>query len=191
MYSLDRGRLGWRLTSGLFDRKALFCYAPSIMFMIRFQRIGRKNDPAYRIAVLPKASGPKAGKFVDLVGTYNPKTKATTLKTDAIKSWMAKGAQLSPSLHNLLVKEGVIEGAKTPKVVSQKNLGKNIAKKAAEDAAQAAKAAEEATKAEAAAAKVAEEAAAADAVEEVAPEAPAETPAEVAPEAPTEEAPAA
>ena len=173
--------------------------------MIRFQRIGRKNDPAFRIAVLPKASGPKAGKFVDLVGTYNPKTKATTLKTDAIKSWMAKGAQVSPSLHNLLVKEGVIEGTKTAKVVSQKNLGKNIAKKAAEEAAAAAKAAEEAAKAEAAAAKAAEEAAAAaaeapapevapeasvveEAPAEVAPETPAE---EVAPEAPAEEAPAA
>ena len=60
------------------------------MLMIRFQRIGRKNDPAFRIAVLPKAAGPKAGSYVDLVGTYNPKTKAVTLKPDAIKDWILR-----------------------------------------------------------------------------------------------------
>lgn len=151
--------------------------------MIRFQRIGRKNDPAFRIAVLDKASGPKAGKYVDLVGTYNPKTKAVTLKPEAIKSWMSKGAQVSPSLHNLLVKEGVVDAPKTARVVSQANLGKNIAKKAADDAAAAEKAAQEAVKAEAAAKAEAEAAAAAPEVE-TAPEAPAEE--EVTVEAPAD-----
>lgn len=156
--------------------------------MIRFQRIGRKNDPAFRIAVLPKSAGPKAGKYVDLVGTYNPKTKATTLRADAIKDWMGKGAQLSDSLHNLLVKEGVIEGAKTAKVVSKTNLEKNIAKKKAEEEAAAAKAAEEAKAAAAKAAAEAEAAAAAEEApaEEAAPEAPAEMPEA----APVEEVPA-
>jgi small subunit ribosomal protein S16 len=171
------------------------------MLMIRFQRIGRKNDPAFRIAVLDKASGPKAGKYVDLVGTYNPKTKAVTLKPEAIKKWMSQGAQVSPSLHNLLVKEGVIEGAKTARVVSQVNLGKNIAKKAAEEAATAEKAAAEAAKEAAAAAKAAEEAATteaeapveeAPAQEEITVEAPAEVVAEAesSEEAPSDETPA-
>ncbi len=144
--------------------------------MIRFQRVGRKNDAAFRMAVLEKTAGPKAGKYVDLVGTYNPKTKQITYKADRIKDWINKGAQVSPSLKNLLIKNGVLEGTKSSKVVSQKNLGKNIAKKKAEDEAAAAKAAEEKAKAEAAEAKAAEEAPA------------AETPAE---EAPAEEAPAA
>ncbi|MDB5245439.1 MAG: ribosomal protein small subunit ribosomal protein [Parcubacteria group bacterium] len=153
--------------------------------MIRFQRIGRKNDAAFRIAVLEKTAGPKAGKYVDLVGTYNPKTKLSTLKPEAIKDWMSKGAQVSPSVHNLLVKEGVLEGAKSAKVVSKTNLEKNIMKKKAEDEAAAAKAAADEAKA-AADAKAAEEAAAA-----AAPEAPAEveTPAEEAAPA-VEEAPA-
>lgn len=155
--------------------------------MIRFQRIGRKNDAAFRIAVLEKTAGPKAGKYVDLVGTYNPKTKVSTLKPDAIKQWMSQGAQVSPSVHNLLVKEGVLEGTKSAKVVKQSELGKNIAKKKAEEEAAAAKAAEEATKAEADAkaaheAKTAEDAAPAEAPVE-------ETPGEVASadEAPAEE----
>ena len=152
--------------------------------MIRFQRIGRKNDPAFRIAVLEKTAGPKAGSYVDLVGTYNPKTKATTLQPDAIRDWVAKGAQVSPSVHNLLVSQGVIEGTKTAKVVKQSELGKNIAKKKAEEEAAAAKAAEEAAAAEEAPAVATPE------------EAPAEAPAaeEATPEsaeAPTEETPAA
>lgn len=156
------------------------------MLMIRFQRIGRKNDPAFRIAVLDKASGPKAGKYVDLVGTYNPKTKAVTLKPEAIKKWMSQGAQVSPSLHNLLVKEGVIEGAKNASVVSKVNLEKNIAKKAAEDAAAAEKAEAEALKAAEAAKAEAEQAEAA--TETVAEETVAEAPVaeEITVEAPSE-----
>lgn len=149
--------------------------------MIRFQRIGRKNDAAFRMAVLEKTAGPKAGKYVDLVGTYNPKTKAVTYKADRIKDWMAKGAQVSPSLKNLLIKEGVLEGEKT-QVISKKNLEKNIAKKRAEEEAAAAKAAEEAAKAEAAAKEEAEAAAAAPAEEAPAEETPAEAPAEEAKE---------
>src|SRR5665213_434996 len=82
------------------------------MLMIRFQRIGRKNDPAFRIAVLPKTAGPKAGKYVELVGTYNPKTKATTLQADRIQYWISQGAQVSGSLYNLLITNGILEGKK-------------------------------------------------------------------------------
>lgn len=82
------------------------------MLMIRFQRVGRKNDPSFRIAVLPKTAGPKAGKYVDLVGTYNPRTKEATIKADSIKEWIAKGAQVSPTVMNLLINKGVIEGKK-------------------------------------------------------------------------------
>jgi len=160
--------------------------------MIRFQRIGRKNDASFRMAVLEKTAGPKAGKYVDLVGTYNPKTKQITYKADRIKDWITKGAQVSPSLKNLLIKNGVLEGSKTA-VISKKNLEKNIAKKRAEDEAAALKAAEEKAKAEAASAKAAEEAAnapveEAPAQEEVSVEAPEEAaPAEIAPETPAEE----
>ncbi len=149
--------------------------------MIRFQRIGRKNDPSFRMVVLEKASGPKAGTYVDLVGTYSPKTKAFTANGEAIKGWMAKGAQVSPSLMNLLITKGVLEGKKSAAVVKEKNLSKNLKKKAEEEAA--AKAAEEKAAADAAAAAMA----AAEVVEE----APAETPAEEAPAEEPAAAPAA
>jgi len=143
--------------------------------MIRFQRIGRKNDPAFRIVVLEKTSGPKAGKYVDLVGTYNPKTKATTLQADRIKDWTSKGAQISPSLMNLLISQGVYEGAKTA-VVSKKNLEKNKAKS------------EAAVQAPAPEAVADVEAPSEEAIEaEVAADEAAETPAEETPTAPAEE----
>jgi small subunit ribosomal protein S16 len=153
------------------------------MLMIRFQRIGRKNDPAFRIAVLEKTSGPKAGKYVDLAGSYNPKTKATTVQGDKIKAWVAKGAQISPTVMNLLIREGVYEGKMIP-AVSKKNLEKNKAKNeaaaaaviaaeeaaklAAQEAAAAAKAAEAEAKA-AAEAPVAQEAGEVAPVEEFVP----------------------
>ena len=156
-----------------------------IMLMIRFQRIGRKNDPAFRIVVLEKTSGPRAGKYVDLVGTYNPKTKAMTLKPESIRDWMNKGAQVSPSLHNLLVKQGVLEGKKIP-VVSKKNLEKNKAK---QEAAAAAPAPEESASEAPAAAEAASDEVTVEAPAEM--EAAVEAEAEPAPEEPAaEEAPA-
>ncbi len=118
--------------------------------MIRFQRIGRTNDPAFRIAVLEKERAAKAGNVVELLGTYNPRSKALTLDEEHVKGWIAKGAQPTDSIRNLLISNGVIEGKKVnvlPKKSPQKN--------------EAAIAAEAAAVAEAAAAKKAEAAAAA------------------------------
>ena len=134
--------------------------------MIRFQRIGRKNDPAFRIVVTEKTAGPKAGNYVDLVGTYNPKTKAFTADADRIKDWMQKGAQVSPSLHNLLVTKGLLEGKKVnvlPKKAPIKKEGEEAPAAAEAPAAEVA-AVEEAPAPEAPAAEeVAEEPAAAPA----------------------------
>lgn len=169
-----------------FDAGLVMC---AYMLMIRFQRIGRTNEPAFRIAVLEKARAAQAGNVVEILGSYNPKSKAVTLDKEKVKSWIAKGAQATDSMHNLLVKEGVIEGKKV-NVLPRKSPIKSEAAIAAEKAAaDAAKAAAEAAKAEAAAA-----AAPAPAAEEAAPEVvEAPTEAEVAAEAepaPAEEAPA-
>lgn len=137
------------------------------MLMIRFQRIGRTNDPAFRIVVLEKERAAKAGNIVELLGTYNPRSKALTLNEERVKHWMSKGAQPTDSIHNLLINKGVIAGKKV-NVLSKHTPQKNEAK-IAEEAAAAKTAAEAAA------------AAAASVAEEVVPEAPTE--AEVAAEA--------
>jgi len=93
------------------------------MLMIRFQRIGRTNDPAFRIVVLEKERAAKAGNIVEQLGTYNPRSKALTLNEEHVKEWIAKGAQPTDSIHNLLINKGVIQGKKInvlPKKTPQK-----------------------------------------------------------------------
>lgn len=79
--------------------------------MLRFQRIGRRNDPAFRIVATEKRSKPKSG-FLEILGSYHPKTKDTQLKQERILYWLSKGAQASETVHNLLVSKGVLQGKK-------------------------------------------------------------------------------
>ncbi len=82
------------------------------MLMIRFQRIGRTNDPAFRIVLLEKERAAKAGNITELLGTYNPRSKALTLNEARVKEWIAKGAQPTGSIRNLLITKGVLTGKK-------------------------------------------------------------------------------
>lgn len=81
------------------------------MLIIRFQRVGRKNDPAFRVVVTEKRSKPKSGEL-EILGSHHPKTKATVLKNERILYWISKGAKASDTVHNLLVSKGVIKGKK-------------------------------------------------------------------------------
>jgi small subunit ribosomal protein S16 len=157
------------------------------MLMIRFQRIGRTNDPAFRIVVLEKERAAKAGNIVELLGTYNPRSKALTLNEEQVKHWISKGAQPTGSIHNLLINKGVIQGKKV-NVLSKKTPQKDEAAEAAAAEAAKAAAAAEAVAAEAPAESApeavpdmpteAEVAAEVDSAPELPEESPAETPAE-------------
>ena len=83
------------------------------MLMIRFQRVGRRNDPAFRIVVAEKRSRPKTNG-VERVGSYHPKTKQTVLNGERILYWIEKGASPSPTVHNLLIAKGIMKGKKIP-----------------------------------------------------------------------------
>ncbi|MFA5942451.1 MAG: 30S ribosomal protein S16 [Candidatus Paceibacterota bacterium] len=118
------------------------------MLMIRFQRVGRTNDPAFRIALLEKSRAAKAGSITEQLGTYNPKSKALTLNEARVKEWIAKGARPTDSIRNLLIAKGVIEGKKVnvlPKKSPQKSEKAIAAEAAAAEAAKAAVVAAEAT----------------------------------------------
>lgn len=131
------------------------------MLKIRLQRIGRINMPSYRLIVVEHTEGPKTGRFTEIVGTYNPRSKERQLKDDRIKYWMSVGAQPSDTVHNMLVSAGVIQGKKI-----------NVLPKYVEPA-KADEAAPEAS-AEAPAVEVAPETPAADTAPEAAADAPAE-----------------
>jgi small subunit ribosomal protein S16 len=82
------------------------------MLMMRLQRVGRRNDPSYRIVVTNKRTGPKSDKHVDRIGSYNPKANHVQLDTEKAKEWLAKGVQPSDTMYNILVSQKVIEGRK-------------------------------------------------------------------------------
>jgi small subunit ribosomal protein S16 len=82
------------------------------MLKIRMQRTGRINVPSYRIVVVEHTSSPKAGRFVERVGSYNPTSKERNLSEDRIKYWMSVGAQPSGTVHNMLISAGILNAKK-------------------------------------------------------------------------------
>jgi len=84
------------------------------MLVIRLFRTGKKHQPFFKIVVTDKKNPPKGGRFKEQLGFYNPLTKERSLKAERIKYWLSVGAKVSDTVHNLLVKEGIIKGEKIP-----------------------------------------------------------------------------
>ncbi len=81
------------------------------MLAIKLQRIGRKHQPSYRLVVAEKRSKMIAPPVEDL-GAYNAFTKKSTIDKERVSYWVGVGAQPTITVHNFLVKEGIIKGAK-------------------------------------------------------------------------------
>ncbi len=82
------------------------------MLSIRLLRTGKKNQPFYRMVVTDKKNPPRGGRFLEIVGFLNPFSKEKDIKADRIKHWISVGAKPSETVHNMLVKEKVIDGVK-------------------------------------------------------------------------------
>jgi small subunit ribosomal protein S16 len=82
------------------------------MLMMRLKRVGRKNDPSYRIIVVDKRESVKSNNSVAQIGAYYPKTGDITIDADAAKHWLSKGVQASGTVHNMLVTKKVIDAKK-------------------------------------------------------------------------------
>jgi small subunit ribosomal protein S16 len=107
------------------------------MLMVRLQRVGRKHEPVFRLVLTDSKNGPKSGKFLEILGSFDARrSEKAEIKTDRVKHWMANGAQLSDTVHNFLVEKKVITGKKInvlPKKTPIKSEAEiEAAKKAAE-----------------------------------------------------------
>ena len=73
------------------------------MLMIRLSRIGKKKHPFYRVVVTEKTR-PRDGRFVEIVGTYDPTKKPATVTLDhaRVEYWLSKGAQPSETVRSFL-----------------------------------------------------------------------------------------
>ena len=81
------------------------------MLTIRLQRVGRKNQPIFRIVLAEKHRA--ATKItVEALGLYNPQNKEFSIKEDRLKYWLAQHVELSPTVHNLLVTQKLLSEKK-------------------------------------------------------------------------------
>lgn len=79
------------------------------MVKLRSQRFGSKKKPFYRI-VATDSRNPRDGRFIEIVGTYNPLTNPATVKFDEEKvmKWLNNGAKPTDTVKSLLSREGLI-----------------------------------------------------------------------------------
>jgi len=70
---------------------------------MRLTRVGSKKNPIYRVVVADSRS-PRDGRFIEIVGRYNPQTDPSTIDLDEakVKEWLGKGAQPSAAVARLL-----------------------------------------------------------------------------------------
>ncbi len=70
---------------------------------MRLARVGSKKNPIYRVVVADSRS-PRDGRFIEIVGRYNPQTEPSLIEfdEDKVKAWLGKGAQPSDSVARLL-----------------------------------------------------------------------------------------
>jgi small subunit ribosomal protein S16 len=110
------------------------------MLIIRLQRKGRKNEPTFRVVLTESTNSPKSGNFLEILGSYDPRDKnITKIDGDRVKEWIEKGAQVSDTVNNILINQGIIEGKKInvlPKkqpIVAEKTEEEESEEKSTED----------------------------------------------------------
>jgi len=85
------------------------------MLVVRLFRVGKRNQPSFKIVVTEKDRPPRGGRFIEEVGFLNPLKKEKILKKERINYWLSVGAKPSATVLNLLISEKLVEGKKIPK----------------------------------------------------------------------------
>ena len=72
--------------------------------------MGAKKQPTYRF-VVADARAPRDGRFIEILGHYNPRTEPRTIEVDVVKAkqWLAKGAEPSDTVRRLFAERGIME----------------------------------------------------------------------------------
>lgn len=100
------------------------------MLKIRLQRVGRVNVPTFRVVLTDSKNSTKSGKFLEVLGMYDPVGNVKEIKADRVKHWMSHGAQLSDTVHNWLIDKKLIPGKKVNTLPLKKPIAKAVAKDA-------------------------------------------------------------
>jgi len=103
------------------------------MVKIRLSRTGRKNLASYRLVITP-AREKRESSAIEYIGYFLPHEKKTSINAERAKYWLSVGAQPTPTVKSLLIKEGVIEKSKHVKTFTHKPGKKSTERKAKKEA---------------------------------------------------------
>ena len=94
------------------------------MLKIRLRRTGARKKPSYRI-VVAESTAPRDGKYVEIIGTYDPLSDPATIKLDGerAKHWLSVGAQPTERVVKLMAREGLVEAPTYPAPTSKTSDG--------------------------------------------------------------------
>ena len=89
---------------------------------IRLRREGAKNSPYYKVVVADRRS-PRDGKFIEIIGTYDPKIpgRNSTVNIDRVEYWISKGAQPSDTVRSLIKKNKKTAATAEPAAKTEQN----------------------------------------------------------------------
>jgi small subunit ribosomal protein S16 len=94
------------------------------MVKIRLRRVGRKKLPVYRI-VIADSQSPRDGRFIELIGEYNPRLPNVGLKVNEERAnyWLDVGAQPTDTVRSLLRRAGVLKARHYTRVEAKRSAG--------------------------------------------------------------------
>lgn len=89
-----------------------FSVSIALMLKIRLQRVGKKNDPSFRLVLIEHKAAARSGQAKEVLGFHDFRKAGTIIKKERIEYWLSKGVQVSDTAHNLLVTHNVLKGKK-------------------------------------------------------------------------------
>lgn len=104
------------------------------MLAIKLSKVGKTNKKMFRLIISEKGRDPY-GDVLEILGSYNPHSKELNVKTERIKHWLSKGAQMTATVNNLLVGKNIVPGKKV--TASKAGQPKKASKKTASPEAKA------------------------------------------------------
>ena len=84
--------------------------------------MGRIHEPSFRLLLTESKNSTKSGRFKEILGSYDPRKSNGSLEAERIKYWLSQGANPTATVHNLLVKQGVIRAKKINVSATSKKL---------------------------------------------------------------------
>ena len=96
------------------------------MLAIKLAKTGKTNKKMFRLIISEKNRDPY-GDVLEILGSYNPHSKELAVKTERVKYWLSKGAQMTATVNNLLLEKKIIEGKKATASKAGKKSEKRLA----------------------------------------------------------------